>query len=239
LASLAVLIGHADRAAALLRLDTSVDPMSPAFVPPAPRALLAFASAGGPVDSIKKLEVEISNTILSVDAARRQDATRQWLVRPIALAFPVYQSRLIADLGATGDVLAEMDAAWARRDTAHVRQRLQALRDGRRSLTAEALKLEAVYPEAWLLADSGNPRAGLDWLAPTLDAQSRASAKTLSDVVGAGVLIRAMALRATLASAAHDDASAAQWARAVTTLWADADPFLQQTVVRPMARLAK
>jgi hypothetical protein len=41
-----------------------------------------------------------------------------------------------------------------------------------------------------------------------------------------------MALRAELAAAAGDRALAARWARAVITLWSDADPPLAPTLAR-------
>jgi hypothetical protein len=44
-----------------------------------------------------------------------------------------------------------------------------------------------------------------------------------------------MALRAELAAAAGDAATAGRWARAVVVLWSDADPTLASLVARQRA----
>ena len=60
-------------------------------------------------------------------------------------------------------------------DSATIRQRLVPIREARRVAAPEELKLESLYPEAWLLASIGDQQTALDWLAPTLDAQPRSS----------------------------------------------------------------
>ena len=123
-------------------------------------------------------------------------------------------------------------------DSATIRQRLVPIREARRVAAPEELKLESLYPEAWLLASIGDQQTALDWLAPTLDAQPRSSTENLRSVVAAGALVRAMILRAELARQLGRTAEAARWARAVTALWSDADDELQP-LVKEMKRLAK
>ena len=238
LASLAVLDGHAFAAAALARRDVGSDLVGSGAVKLPAQALLTFAAVGGPEDSLRVLEGRVSAAIRAIEPAAQPGLRAQWLARPMTLAFPSYRGRWIHELGAT-DVLAATEDALLSGDTARVRRVLRDLHDRRSGTAPENLKLEAVYPESWLLDALGDPDAAIGRLAPTLDAQSSADAETLSNVAGAGALIRAMMLRAELASRKGDTSGAALWARAVTTLWAEADPFLQQVVVQPMARLAR
>ena len=100
------------------------------------------------------------------------------------------------------------------------------------------LSLDALYPEAWLLAAVGDPTAAISWLEPTLQSLSATDPQMFADAARAGPLVRAMAFRAELADRAGDWASARQWATAVSVLWANADDFLQPGV-RRMEELAR
>ena len=102
----------------------------------------------------------------------------------------------------------------------------------------EDLKMESLYPEAWLLAQMGDAKAALEWITPTLDAQARSSIENLRSVVAAGALVHGMVLRAELANRLGRATEAATWARAVTALWSDADDELRP-IAKEMKRLAK
>jgi hypothetical protein len=108
----------------------------------------------------------------------------------------------------------------------------------RRFAPASDLTLDALFPEAWLLAALGKPREAIDWLDPTLGTLSASAPQAFVDPARAGALVRAMVLRADLAERVGDRAGAARWARIVTVLWANADSFLQPSVQR-MDRLAR
>jgi hypothetical protein len=58
----------------------------------------------------------------------------------------------------------------------------------------------------------------------------QASPESFADPVRAAALVRTLALRARLAELVGDRVGASRWAAAVTTLWSDADAFLQPTV---------
>jgi hypothetical protein len=92
--------------------------------------------------------------------------------------------------------------------------------------------MDAVYPEAALLAEMRDAAGAIAWLDPTLNAVAGILPQALDDPVTVGSLVRAMALRAELARRLGDRANAERWGRAVAVLWAEADPFLQTAAVR-------
>jgi hypothetical protein len=98
------------------------------------------------------------------------------------------------------------------------------------------VSLDGTYLEAWLQAAIGDTARALSWLDVSL-AHMRDLRPTLLDQRQAGGLVRAMVLRADLASAAGDRAAARWWGNAVATLWQGADPELRPIVDR-MRRLA-
>ncbi|MFP5356699.1 MAG: hypothetical protein ACLGIK_16430, partial [Gemmatimonadota bacterium] len=109
------------------------------------------------------------------------------------------------------------------------RERLAYIQSTRRDLAQEDLTFDGVLPEAHVwraLREVPRAAAHLD---PPLSALPRLSLG-LADVAPAVALVRAMALRAELAAEMGDRATARRWARAITILWRDADPFLLQVV---------
>jgi hypothetical protein len=88
------------------------------------------------------------------------------------------------------------------------------------------------YHEALLLLQLGDTAAATRLLDQSLEALPTLGTYLLEYVPQAGALVRAMALRAELAGRAGEGPTAARWARAVVTLWADADPALQPVLQR-------
>jgi hypothetical protein len=239
LASLAVLAGHVNRAAALARNAVNSDRDAAGAVRGPAQALNVFAAVGGPSDSLRVLEQAVAAAIRGTGTPATQPGVRmRWLNRAATLAFPSYRSPFLREFAESNDLLAIPEVALLDGDTAKVRRHLAALRDQRRSLLPEYMKLEGAYPEAWLLDAIGDRQAALEFIGTTLDAQDRTNLEVLSTTVGMGALLRAMAFRADVAQRAGDPVTAKRWALAVTTLWRDADPFLQPLVKR-MAVLAR
>ena len=239
LATLATLTGHAQLAAAYGREP----PAATEWIVPAPLAqtalpLVLLASLGGPADSLRTLEQLVDSSIDNgLAVPRRQQARLQWLARAATLAFPDYRFKSIAKLAGAGDYLLDAQAAFLRGDTAFVLRLYVELRTARRHLPPSQLTLDALYPEAWLLAALGDESAAIAWLDPTLVSLLSTPPEVFTEPARAGSLVRAMALRADLAERVGDHAAAARWAAAVAALWSDADPFLQPAVSR-MRRLA-
>ena len=239
LASLAVLTGHAFRAD---EVERGVPPDRSIGDAPAPAlslgaSLLTFAALGGPADTLRALEQRAESLITAaVPRNQRESIRSEVLGRAAALAFPDFQLRAVKSLAPGGNLLLLADAALLRGDTAAVRRSLASIRRVRLSADWTELELEAVYPEAWLLAETGNAAGAAAWLDPTLTSL-RVSAAMI-DPVRAGALVRAAAYRAQLAVKLGDAKTAARWAGAVVLLWSGADEFLQPLVAR-MRRLVK
>jgi hypothetical protein len=86
------------------------------------------------------------------------------------------------------------------------------------------LGIEAVYLESWLrlaLGDSAGAGRELDASLNGLPLQRAASFEAIH---GPALLVRAMALRASIAFNQRDFDTARRWATAVLDLWKSADP---------------
>jgi hypothetical protein len=240
LASLAALTGRANLAAELTRQPAAVAEWDvPAPLRTAAGPLLTFAALGGPVDSLRELEDQVDAAIdRSLIAPLQPGARMAWLARAATIAFPDYRFSSLPKLAGAGDYDVDAEAAFLRGDTAAVRRMLADVQAVRRRFSPADLSPDALFPEAWLLAALGDDRAAISWIEPTLRALPLSETRTFLDPANAGTLIRMMALRAELAERVGDPATAARWARTVSTLWSDADPFLQ-TRVRQIERLVK
>lgn len=239
LASLAVLTGRANLAARLIRHSRVVaDWGVPGPLARSAGPLLVFAALGGPEDSLRDLEQRVDSAITQhLPTPMQQGARMNWLGRPAALAFPTHPFASHGRLVGGGIAQLDADAAFLRSDTGTVRRVFANIRTVRRFAAPADLTLDALYPEAWLLAVLPDPEAAIGWLDPTLTTLEAGAPEKLVDPANAAALVRAMALRAELAERTGDSLGAARWARHVVILWSDADPFLQP-IVRNMERLS-
>jgi serine/threonine protein kinase len=201
--------------------------------------LLVRAVLGGPRDSLRSLEQRVTAAIdRGLPPDQREGMMLDWVGRPGTLAFPVYQLGSMPQLGGKGDWLLDLQLAWAARDTLAVRNGLRTVRLARREILPASLTFDGLYPEAALLSEIGSLDSAVAWLNPTLEALPQVAPQVVASAVGAGSLVQAAVLRARLARRLGDRAAAVRWARAVTILWSDADPFLQP-VVRELRLVAR
>jgi hypothetical protein len=199
---------------------------------------VVLAALGGPVDSLRAQEQRMVRILESdVPASSRPLLRGAFLGRPATLAFPAYRFAPV-NAGVATPPLALAQSAFARGDTAEVRRILSRVRDTRRASRPGDFTLDALYPEAWLLAAIGDERQAAAWLDPTLEALGSSTPGAFDDPARAASLVQAMALRADLAVRLGDTTTARKWATMVAMLWSDADSFLKPTVVR-MARLSR
>lgn len=229
-AGLAALLGRANAAAAYSRRQAHVTGSTvPRAIQSDARALLVFAALGGPADSLSRLEGEVTSGIdrrLSGPDAERERA--RWLVRPSTLAFP---SPSFAGLEILEfDPLAAAQGSLAREDTSAVLGYFDRRTQQLSGIPGFILTIDAVYPEAALLAAVGDTGAAAAWLDRTLEALPEMSVNLISPPERAAALVRAAALRARLALAMRDEAEGRRWRTAVLELWSDADPFLLDTL---------
>lgn len=233
LASLAVLTGRATRAAAYMR-ETAVR-LRWGIPPPIARtapALLVFAALGGPLDTLRALQHVVDSAIeRDIPVDQRPDERAQWFVRAASLAFPRYRFPGFTALAGAGNSVVDAQAAFAGGDSIAVRRIFRMKVARRRKFAPEDITLDALYPEAALLAEMGDTAAAIAWLDPTLAALGAAQPQLFDDPTRAAGLVQAMVLRAELARSVQDSLGATRWARAVGVLWGDADSFLRATAL--------
>jgi hypothetical protein len=240
LASLAALLGQADRAAGYMR-QTSVraDWTIPGPIARSAAPLLVYAALGGPEDSLRALERDLATAIeRSVPQAQQRVQRAMWLGRAASLAFPGYRFATLQNLAGLGDYLVDAQAAFARGDRTAPARMADSITAVRRTIPPEQRTLDSVYPEAALLAESGDTAAAILWLEPTLSGVASMAPGLFDDPTRAASLVRGMAFRAELAAATGDTPTARRWARAVMQTLPNADEFLLATVAR-MRRLAE
>ena len=229
LAGLAALSGRAGLAAAYMR-QTSVrtDWTIPGPIATTAAPLLVFAALGGPIDSLRVLEQDLATAIeRGVPEDQRNELRAVWLGRAASLAFPRHRFATLQQVQGLGDYLVDAQASFARGDVLAVRRMFGGLGERRRDVPPEDRTLDAVYPEAALLAESGDTAGAIAWLDPTLSAIAAIPLLHFKDPTRAATLIRAIILRAELA-ASTDDPTAAKWGAAADVLWQNADPAIRR-----------
>ena len=238
LASIAALTGHAfetERIERTLPVELLVSELTP--VKQASRSLVVFAAFGGPKDSLIAMERRIDSLIAqSIPIDRRQQLRANAFRRAGVLAFPDIALPSVTTLGVSHFYLLDADAALRRGDTTAVRRMLADVTRARRAFVLPEITIDAIYPEAWLVAATGDTKGAIAWIDAALSTLRVSS--TLVDPVRAAMLVRAMAFRAELAQSVGDAKTAKVWASAVVVLWGDADEFLQP-LVRRMRQLAR
>jgi aminoglycoside phosphotransferase (APT) family kinase protein len=243
LAGLAVLTGRPYVAAQLLRqsapLDTPITwdglevPDAPIPVKQAGLELLAYASLGVPAESLRALKARVDQRVSSWAGPISREGLRLAVLHvPIGLAFESLGLSDVHRADAGGDYVLEMQWAMAHGDTAAVRAELARQAGFRTRSRAGDVAMDGTYSEARMLLQLRDTTAAVALLDLSLQALPTLGTYLLDQPEQVGCAVRAMALRAELASRARDDATAARWARAVTTLWAKADPPLEPSLQR-------
>jgi hypothetical protein len=195
-----------------------------------------FSAFGGPTDSLASLDRSVRRGAAVKPQEGLSDVNGVVLMRAASLAFPHYRMSYLNEIAGTNDYLITAELAFARGDTATVRQSLERLKKSRAAFALPEITFDALYPEAWLVSQLGDKRSAAAWLDPALN-NIRVQA-SVTDPINAASLVQTMALRAELAAAQKDNREAERWARAVVTLWSNADPFLLPVVDR-MRQLAR
>lgn len=228
LASLAALTGRANRAAQLSRVP---EVWTAWGVPPAiagdVSALLVFASMGGPVDSLRVLESRVVKALDRLPPGQRQQAEMEWLARAATLAFPEHRFASIPHLVGKGDYLLDAQAMFMRGDTSGALRAILLVKPARLAQRPAERQIDALYPEAWLLAQLGHEEEAITWLDPTLNQLSGSPPQLYADAARAGPLVRAMRFRAGLTRGGQGEGASALWHSTVRALWNAADSFLQ------------
>ena len=241
LSELAALLGRPTLAARWARrgaLPADALLRAPLPVVRASAALNAFAAVGAPTDSIEALEAALEATIrASVPAPERETVLSHTLERSAVLAFPAYVSPALEELPHVRSPVGRAQVLLERGEGEAAREVLDQARSARASIRPEDVSMDIVFAEAARRAALGDTVAALEALAPALDNLRWIQPGVLDRGGRAGPLVRAMALRASLAADQGDSATAAAWASTVRALWKEGEPSVAP-VVAAMRRLA-
>ena len=246
LAVAGALIGRANSTAALLRIaarDRAVTPDDEIPTPVGPgRAALAagvaYASLGGPRDSVLAARSRALAILAPSGALRSTGDSAGYLRRLYVLAFPELHEALAADTNGWYLVAAQRAAVHGGIDA--VRTGLTAVAK-RRALVGIVPTVDAVFQESWLLAWSADTAAAIRTLETVIGSLRNQNTHILDDVPRAAAVGRALALRARLTDQRPRDADGRRTAAAaVAALWRDADAsVLRANGVGPTSTAAR
>jgi tetratricopeptide (TPR) repeat protein len=189
--------------------------------------VLVYASLGLPAQEAEA-ERRLDRAIRTwVDARLRED------VRAVLLTLPRRMTPPGTMIGAplrTDDRVLELRQDLARGDTAKARAGLARLRELRRDRRPGDITIDAVVAETQLLLAADDTASAEEELESSLGALAAFPGGLLDRVPDAASVPRAMLMRADVALAHGDLATARQWADAAAVLWSGADPPLRMRV---------
>ena len=202
---------------------------------PLVRAAAEFVTLAslGACSSLGEAEKRVENLLASYVAPGTMSAVRRRITTDaLSLAAACSAGASALRVEPPPPLIVRMQQALARGDTVAVRAGFDSLARMRRGARASQTSPDHLVREAWLRAQIGDSVTAAQRLDAVLNALPTLSATTLDNAVQAGSLVRAMVLRAELASAMRDAAAARRWGQAVAELWAGADPVLRPTAQR-------
>jgi serine/threonine protein kinase/tetratricopeptide (TPR) repeat protein len=248
LAGLAALTGQAHqtaqllaRAAPVLTVETREGQMQ---VRPSPLAaavfrLQGYAALGAPSDSIAALARTVSRLVdASIPPDERETLRAALLDLPRRWAYPLLDAGPVQRGTPGGERLRRMLWALRHGDSGSVRAGLDSLRVMRSDLRPGDVATTGTYLEARMRLAIGDSTAATELLSGSLEALPTLGTGLLENVDQAACLVRSMVLRSELAERAGDTVTAQRWARAVATLWSEADNDQLRATVDRMREVA-
>ncbi|HEX8849689.1 MAG TPA: serine/threonine-protein kinase [Gemmatimonadaceae bacterium] len=201
----------------------------PSAVQHAVAVLSAFMYTGACPDSVPALRARAERTMENYIAdVQTRTAVRDAMLRiPLLLGSPCLGGEpfLTIDAGTNHPYL--MARALFQHDLARVRAEYASIRQDRVHDRPGDVPIDATFIESWILAAAGDTAAAISHLDGSLEALPTLGTFLLDQPSQGAGLVRAMGLRARLAYARHDCATAERWSAPVKTLWRNADPELR------------
>jgi hypothetical protein len=209
LASIAVLAGRLPDAIRLLRMaavDQVVQLSTGQVV--VPRSIVAdvdqltlHAALVDAPESLSVIATRVRGALRSAVATQHaREIERTLLSRAAMLAFAGGAPSQIGEVDAGANDLLRAQHALQRGDTAAVKSALAAIRATRADLPPAEVTMDALYPEAALLAEIGDGLGASQWLDATLRALPFAPPEFLRGFEQSASFLRALALRERLRS---------------------------------------
>ena len=228
LAALAALRGDAPRAAALLQRSASqhtfTSPSGNTWTldrPVAEPALiyLAYAAIGAPAETLRSLERATIDALEQfAQPAQRVEFALATLLRPSMLAFPIAGPSWLHTQGDQPNPLFTLQRVLMTGDRTTLRRTLDAYVTERAAFRPGDVSIDQIHQEAELRLAIGDTAAATALLDRSLSALSTLGFELVHHVAESAALVRAMALRDSLARRAGDSRTAAQWGGAVSAL---------------------
>jgi hypothetical protein len=239
LAALAALTGQVTRAAGLLAQSapsfedrTGAQVSVPGPVAEPALAYVAYAALGAPAESLDATGRRARAMLAAyVQPSRREALEAALFGESNILAFSVLPPASRPQMVGSHPLDPVLEA-FRRGDAARARAGLAELHSRRRHILPGSVAADATFVEAWLITQLGDSTRAAAFLDLSLGALPTQRSALLSETPQAAGLVRAMVLRADLAAAAGDSATARKWGEAVSALWGDAEVPLQSTVRR-------
>ena len=194
----------------------------------------AFAITGACTPALRDFPRRVDARLISyiADSAQRREMHDALLRWPLRFAAPCVGARALLGVHDGGDRIVSMEQALANGDTARLRALYRDVQGTRAHDRPGDVTIDYTYLESWLLTAIGDTSEAISRLDLTLEAMPTLGSYLLDLPSQAAALVRAMALRAELAAARGDTATAARWAGVVATFWAGADAELQPDLRR-------
>ncbi|MDB4913964.1 MAG: hypothetical protein JWM95_1608, partial [Gemmatimonadetes bacterium] len=178
-----------------------------------------FAAFGGPADSLQRAGERLESSLRdAVRIDRRREAVQRLAGRAAMLSFPFTNAVFRDSSVRAADPLLAAQYAFLRGDTARVRQLLANLARKREGYRPGDIGLDAIVPEAWLLAAIGDVHGAVSRLDPVLGAIRTFDPGNFDDFTRAALLGRALKLRAALAACQKERATQEKFTRAFIAL---------------------
>ncbi len=195
-------------------------------------ALENYAAFGGSADTVVALVARLKkNAVANIPSHSIDPLLTALFTRPLWLAAPVIgTSAAAAELRKNGDPFSRAIGLAARGEKHSVRVLLDSVSRTRVDFAPGEITMDVVFAEAWLRAQVGDTTGAVSALDNVLRGLPAALPSILRDATVASGLVRAMALRASLAAKSNEPDVAKKWATAVLQLWGSGDPIVASTV---------
>jgi len=238
LTGLAALTGHPSRNAELMTAAYSARlatfGIQPALTESA-NHFFARAAPGICDDSVNATRAAFDRTLDSYGQPTRRDQLRPIAIgRAAVLAFPCMRNNALAGL-APVTPLDRAQRALVSRDNRRIRSILDSVNKVRAVYRPGDIPLDHTVQESWLRAAAGDTAGAMGQLDLVLEALPTLSAQATREDAQSAALGRAFVLRADLAAARRDPATAKRWAGAALDLWGGADASFTPTLNRMKA----
>lgn len=181
-------------------------------------ALLTFAAASEPVDSIETTYHQFESLVTLLEPTARNAVRAAMLQEPSRFLTGAFADSVWSIVDTVGDPIAAMQLSLRRGDLRAVHTRFRALETARANSRLADRWPDAVFLESRLLVAARDTNRAIAMIDPYLAALSVINPSILDRVQTASSLSRLMLLRAAIATARNDSSTSSRWRSAAADL---------------------